>query len=100
MKEKEVLKSILGGFFKHYIYLEAVKKFRLELKEKPYYYESWEKVKSLIQDRKLEENEPLKLMNIDANLPLDENSNKEAYYWLELMIRNIEETEEDKIVPY
>ena len=100
MKEKEILKSILGGYFKHYQYADAVLRFQLKLKETPYYSDSWESVKLLIHNRKLGDGEPLELMNVDANLSLDENTDQEAYKWLDLMIINVEEKNNTKILPY
>lgn len=100
MKEKEILRSILGGYFKHHLYFDAVVKFQIKLKESDYYSDSWGNVRTLIHNRKLEEFEPLELMNVDANLPLDDNTDTEAYQWLDLMIKNIEEEDKSKILPY
>lgn len=88
MKSLEVLKSILGKFYKHHPYIKATQLLRDTLRSNEYYRNNWESVKQLISSRKLEEGTPLSLMDVDANLPLDENSDMEAYKWLDLMIQN------------
>ena len=96
----EVIKSILGGFYKHSNYKEATIKFKKALTTREYYSLHWEGVKETILKRKLNRGEPLSLMNNSANLPLDENTDEEAYKWLDLMIKNIECKNEDDIVEY
>lgn len=50
----------------------------------------WANLKKIIQSRNLKQGEALKLVHEPANQPLDENSDEEAYKWLDLMIYNVE----------
>lgn len=99
-KEKEVLKSVLAGFFRDNFYKDAVIKLRKSIKEKEYYREHWESVIRLIVGKGLEEGEPLYLMDNSANLPIDENSDTEAYKWLNLMLINSLGAEDAMIIEY
>jgi len=84
----DVLKSALGQFFSENFYTDAVTLLRKALKEDKYYNENWYGVIQLIVKKELQIGEPLNLMDNDANLPLEENSDEEAYKWLTLMIIN------------
>lgn len=97
---RDVLKSALGGFFKDNFYKDAVNKLRHAIREKEYYKENWENVVWLILNRELNEDEPLYLMDNDANLPLDENTDEEAYKWLNLMLINSMGGENSPIIEY
>ncbi|MDZ7933549.1 MAG: hypothetical protein U5M51_00945 [Emticicia sp.] len=87
-KPLEVLKSILGAFFKDEFYTDGVEHLRIALSERQYYQESWTEVIKFVILNKLGHDEPLYLMDNYANVPLHENSNEEAYRWLILMIIN------------
>ncbi|HTF06122.1 MAG TPA: hypothetical protein VK826_18960 [Bacteroidia bacterium] len=99
MDPLNVLKSLLGEFFKYNLYADAIVLLRRAVKDNPYYQHNWENVKQLIADRDLEPRLPLQLMDVSANLPLDENSDEEAYRWLQLMVKNVE-NENNEIVVY
>lgn len=96
----EILKSILGGFYKHYKYTEATKKFKKSVREIKYYKNSWDDIKRIIGKRELKEGEAFGLLSIEANLPLNKNTDEEAYKWLELMIRNVENKNDNDIIEY
>ncbi len=97
---KEVLKSVLGGFFRDNFYKDAVIKLRKAIREKEYYRDHWEGVVRLIINKELDEGEPLYLMDNSANLPLDENTDEEAYKWLNLMLINSLGSEDALIIEY
>jgi len=85
---RDILKSVLGEFFRDNFYRDAVRKLRDGLKEKKDYRDNWEGVIKLILNRELEKGEALSLVLNTANLSLDENSDEEAYKWLTLMLIN------------
>lgn len=99
-KDKEVLKSVLSGFFRDNFYKDGVIKLRQAIKEREYYRDNWESVVRLIVNKNLDEGEPLYLMDNSANLPLDENSDTEAYKWLNLMLINSLGVEDTMIIEY
>ncbi len=96
----DVLKSALGQFFRDNFYVEAVTLLRKAIREDNYYKENWHGVIHLIVKRELEVGEPLSLMDDDANLPLEENSDQEAYKWLTLMIVNVSGEPSSPIINY
>lgn len=96
----EVLKSVLGAFFKETFYKDAVLKLRNAIRENAYYKDHWKEIIFLIINKKLKVGEPLYLINNVANLPLDENTDEEAYKWLTLMLINSLGTEDSMIVEY
>jgi hypothetical protein len=84
----DILKSALGAFFKYNFYIEAIIQLREALKNNDYYKDNWNSVIELVINRGLKAGEALSLLDNDANLPLHENSDEEAYRWLALMIIN------------
>jgi len=99
-KDIEILKSILGGFFKEQFYQDGMERLRAALVERPYYKDSWEGVVRIILMRDLPEGQALSLMNNDANLPLHENSDSEAYKWLTLMVINASKPKNSNVLDY
>jgi hypothetical protein len=95
-----VLKSVLGEFFRDYQYCEGIINLRKSLKQKNVYSENWEIIIRMILNRNLVEGIPLKLIQDSANLLLDENSDVEAYKWLNLMLINSFGCDSDKIIEY
>jgi len=87
-KDIEVLKSILGGFFKEQFYQNGIELLKEALKENSYYKDNWEKVVKLILMKGLPDGQALYFMENDANLPLHEDTDNEAYKWLILMVIN------------
>ncbi|MEY4937786.1 MAG: hypothetical protein RIS64_4145 [Bacteroidota bacterium] len=98
-KSTSVLKSLLRQGFLYNRYPAAIILVKNLLTQSPY-LEAWDGVKHLISARKMKEGEPLRMIHHTANLPLDEDSDEEAYKWLDLFVRNVETTYEDQIVDY
>jgi hypothetical protein len=98
--EVDVLKSALGAFFKERVYRDAVVNLRRAIRENGYYKDHWSEVILFVVHRRLKEGEALDVMNNDANLPLDENSDDEAYKWLTLMLINSMGGDDVMIVEY
>lgn len=97
-ENKEKLKSLLSQYFTYYKYKEAIEKIKELFKNKQITTEQWNGIKSIILKRELKRGEPLSLLATNANLPLDEDTDEEAYKWLDLFIKNIESS--DDIVEY
>jgi hypothetical protein len=66
----------------------------------PNYSEHWDRIKQLISERSMPVGVPLALIHNEANLPLEEDSDEEAYKWFDLLVRNIETTDEHQIIEY
>ena len=98
MKELEILKSLLASNFQYSFYNDAILNVRSEIKEIQYYRENWGNVIRLIIYRKLTIGEPLNLIQETANLVLYENTDEEAYRWLDLFVINVLRQEE--VIPY
>lgn len=98
MKELEILKSVLASNFQYSFYEDAIKNIRVEVNEFPYYKENWIEVIKLIIYRKLPKGEPLKLLQETANLAIYENTDVEAYRWLDLFLINVSSSND--IIPY
>jgi hypothetical protein len=96
----DILKSTLGEFFKDSFYREGVLKLRKSIKEREYYKTHWKDVVFLILNKGLKEGEPLTLIHKTTNLPLDENTDEEAYKWLTLMLINSLGSDTDMIIEY
>ena len=99
MKEIEILKSVLASNFQYEFYENAIKNVKEEISINTYYKENWNDVIKYIIYRKLDEGESLKLINETANLVLYENSDEEAYRWLDLFLINVAKAD-DIIINY
>ena len=94
------LKSVLGEFFRDNFYSEGIKNLRKSLSENSSYRESWQDIVWLIVNKEMEEGVPIKLIHNTANLPLDENTDEEAYKWLNLMLINSLGSKDSMIIEY
>lgn len=89
MKELEILKAILASNFNYNFYDEDIKNVKADITSITYYKENWDSVIKLILYRMLPEGEALKLIQDTANLVIYENSDEEAYRWLDLFLINV-----------
>ena len=99
MKEIEILKSVLASNFQYEFYENAIKNAKEEIITNTYYIENWNDVIKHIIYRKLDKGQPLELINKTANLVLYENSDEEAYRWLDLFLINIAKID-DIVISY
>jgi hypothetical protein len=99
MKEIEILKSILASNFQYNFYNEAIINIRKEIIELPYYKDNWNDVMMFILFRKFPDGDSLKLIHDNANLVLFDNTEEEAYRWLDLFLVNVVNGDKD-IIPY
>lgn len=97
---KDILTSALGKFFRDRFYRDAVMELREGVKTIPYYRDNLESVIRLVVNKELKNEEPLSLIFQNANIPLDENTDEEAYKWLYLMLINSLGDEDAMIIEY
>lgn len=98
MKQIEILKSILASNFHYCFYDEAIINIRKEVNEISQYKNNWNDVIKFVLYRKFSIGEPLKLIQDTANLVLYENSDDEAYRWLDLFLINV--LNKGDVIPY
>jgi hypothetical protein len=94
----EMCASILT-YFDHEFYRNGIKDIRRDLSHYKF-HESWVLVIDAIRQRRFAVGEPLHLIHQYANQSLDENTDEEAYKWLNIMIENIERTDGLIVEPY
>ncbi|CAL2083534.1 conserved protein of unknown function [Tenacibaculum sp. 190524A02b] len=80
------LKSILSEFFRDKYFSQGILELRESLNNNSSYSNYWEDVARLILNKEL--NNPLDLVHNSANQVLDENSEEEAYKWLNFVLLN------------
>jgi hypothetical protein len=98
MEKRESLRLLLSQYFNYEFYLTAIERIRAALATGEISSERWGEIARLIRERRLDEGDALALVNHAANQAIDENSDAEAYAWLDLMVANVEGTGE--IVEY
>jgi hypothetical protein len=89
MEELEVLKSLLGANFQYYPYDEAILHTRDQIKNNDFYKSKLSDLIRMVLYRKLLKGEALSLVHNSANLVIFENTDEEAYRWLDLFLVNI-----------
>lgn len=84
------LASLLTAYFCNQFYNEGIQALRRGIKGQADTAKRWESVVVSIQQRALSAGQPLELVNYKANQVLDENTDAEAYRWLDLMVQNVQ----------
>lgn len=90
MNDYEMVWNFLREFFNYEHYAVAIRKARNTIANDQGYQENWQRIAHTILNRGLLHGQPLTVVQEGANQVLDENSDEEAYRWLEKMLRNIE----------
>lgn len=90
MSQLESLRLFLSQFFNQQQYSAAIVSARERVASDATYREAWRGVRALIRERGLPTGQPLALVNHAANQMLDENTDAEAYRWLDLMVDNVD----------
>lgn len=85
----DLLRSLIGRYFKDEFYEVSITNVRKAIKEKSYYGDNWDDIIRMILFKELPEGEALSILDEDGNLILHENSEEEAYRWLTLMVINV-----------
>ncbi|WNZ26905.1 hypothetical protein HJG54_34220 [Leptolyngbya sp. NK1-12] len=89
----KLIQKFVSIFFNNEFYVDAIKNARNSIANHAKSQADWLKISSIIQNRQLEPGQPLNLVNNDANQVIDENSDEEAYVWLDKMVYNVERTD-------
>jgi hypothetical protein len=89
----EVIWTFLRQFFNYRGYTEGIAAARERIRKDLLYSNRWSQISNDISNRAMFPGDPLRLVNNGANQMLDENSDEEAYKWLDLMVSNIERTD-------
>ncbi len=92
-EDYELIWNFLSMCFNYEYYPDGIRRAKQAIEHNMQTQENWKRILSTIQNRQLEPGEPLYLVNHGANQVLDENSDEEAYRWLNKMIANIEKTD-------
>jgi hypothetical protein len=90
MEDYDDLWLFLREFFNYEHYTHAIQKIRQAVANDPTYKMRWLRIADLIRKRSLLPGQPLTLLHEGANQVLYENSDEEAYNWLDKMVRNVE----------
>ena len=94
------LENILAEHFRDRFYSEGVRSLRNAIQNSENLESEWESIVRLIINKKMNPGEPLYLIHNSANLPLDENTDEEAYKWLNLMLINALGSVDSMIIEY
>lgn len=95
----DYLKSMLHCFIDEF-YSEGVKNVRKDLNQNQFYKDNWSAIVRIVLNKELKDGQALDLIHNTANLPLYENSDEEAYKWLNLMLINVSGSDDDIILDY
>ncbi|NJR50420.1 MAG: hypothetical protein HC780_13500 [Leptolyngbyaceae cyanobacterium CSU_1_3] len=95
MTDYELIRLFLSRFFNYEGYDEGIKNARNAISKNSTTSENWKRIVAKIRAHNLEAGQPLSLVHDGANQVLDENSDAEAYIWLERMISNVERVDGD-----
>ena len=77
-------------YFNDVFYKEGVASIQKSISTHEKSLNNWLSLKKAIQERSFARGEPLNLLFDTANLPLDENTDEEAYKWLDKLVLNVE----------
>jgi len=86
---KEMARS-LSGYFAYEDYIEGIKKIKHDVQTNLREKRMWLSFKNAVARRLLQDGEPLLFVNKYANHRLKDNTDEEAYVWLDMMIHNVE----------
>ena len=90
MNSYEQLSSILTAYFCNQFYEDGCAALKRDIRASDAFANKWRSVVVCIQNRELLAGQPLALVHYRANRALDDNTDEDAYIWLELMIQNVE----------
>lgn len=93
MSRDEQLRLFLRQFFDTERYDRAIEAARDRIARDPEYAARWKLIGELIRSRGLAEGRALELVHHAANQVLEENTDDEAWAWLDRMVENIERSD-------
>ena len=89
----DTLRKLLGFYFRDEFYSTGVEAARTAIAENAEYRDAWPQIVEAIANRTFEPDEPLDLLSDGANLPLDDDTDDEAYVWFDKMVNNLTRTD-------
>ena len=92
MSVSDDLANLLTGYFHDEFYRDGIAALRRDILH-PDTARRWKDTVSAIRNRALPPGDALHLVNYKANQVLEENTDEEAYIWLDQMIQNVERTD-------
>lgn len=93
MDNYELAWNFVRQFFNNEFYTDGIQNARNEIATNTHTQANWLKISLIIQNRQLSLGQPLNLVNHGANQVIDENSDEEAYIWLDKMAANIQRSD-------
>jgi hypothetical protein len=92
MSTEPDLRSFLTVYFPYEEYAAAIATARAAVARGDY-GAHWDQIAASVRNRALAPGEPLRLVHQAANQVLDDNTDDEAYVWLDKMVENVERTD-------
>ena len=89
----DTLRKLLGFYFRDEFYTTGIEAARTAITENAQYRDKWPEIVDAITNRAFEPEEPLDLLIDSANLPLDDDTDEEAYVWLDKMVATLNRTD-------
>ena len=83
------LSRLLAAYFYDDRYRDGVERLRADIKAYPGTAQRWRELVDQVKGRKLAEGGALRVVQEEANRVLDDNTDDEAYRWLDLLIENV-----------
>jgi hypothetical protein len=93
MDDYQLIAGFLTAYFSYEHYETAIGYVREAIAGNQSELNRWKRASGAIKARSLSPGQPLALVNEAANQVLAENSDKEAYHWLDKMVHNVERTD-------
>lgn len=95
-----ILKTLVAEFFKEEWYHIGISNLRDAIKKESYYRDNWENLIRLIMMKQIPYGEAMNILFDDGHQILHQNTEEEAYRWLELMIINVSRSENESVLDY
>jgi hypothetical protein len=89
----ELVRRFVSVFFNNEFYVDGIENARNSIAANARSQANWLKISSIIQNRQLKSGQSLTLVNDEANQAINENSDEEAYVWLDKMVANIQRSD-------
>ncbi len=84
------LASLLRAYFCNEFYADGIQNLKNDIAKGGIRANAWETVVPAIRNRAFLPGQPLELVNHCANQLLEENTDAEAYRWLDLLVENVQ----------
>ncbi|MBN2006768.1 MAG: HEAT repeat domain-containing protein [Anaerolineae bacterium] len=92
MRAFDDLSSLLRAYFCNEFYADGIRNLKNDIAKRGIRANAWENVVPAIRNRAFLPGQPLELVNEWGNQLLEENTDADAYQWLDLMVENVQRT--------